>query len=64
MVRAVSALGTIARTGTAGASGDDGLATNGQLSGPVWVAIDDDGGFLITDSANREVRKVVISAAA
>jgi hypothetical protein len=62
-VRQVSASGTITRmagSGSAGDSGDDGPATDAQLSGPVWVAIASDGGFLITDSANHEVRKVVI----
>src|SRR5437763_7124288 len=61
-VREVSASGTITRlagTGTAGNSGDDGLATSAQLSGPVGMSMTDDGGFLIADSANNEVRQVV-----
>jgi trimeric autotransporter adhesin len=61
LVRAVSASGTITRfagTGTAGRSGDDGPATEAQLSGPVGVAIAADGGVLIADSANNEVREV------
>ena len=60
-VRAVSAAGVITRvagTGTAGNSGDDGPATDAQLSEPFWVAVTADGGFLITDIANQEVRKV------
>jgi trimeric autotransporter adhesin len=61
VVREASASGTITRvagTGTAGDSGDDGPATEAEVSGPVWVAITNDGGFLITDSGNHEVRKV------
>jgi hypothetical protein len=61
MVRKVSADGVITRvagTGTAGSGGDDGLATNAQLFGPVGVAMTADGGFLIADSGNNMVRKV------
>jgi hypothetical protein len=61
VVRAVSAAGVITRvagTGTAGNSGDDGPATDAQLAEPFWVAVTADGGFLITDIANQEVRKV------
>ena len=61
VVRKVSAAGVITRvagTGTAGNSGDDGPATDAQLNEPFWVAVTADGGFLITDIANQEVRKV------
>ena len=60
-VRAVSAAGVITRvagTGTAGNSGDDGPATDAQLNEPAGVAVTADGGFLITDSGNNEVRAV------
>ena len=60
-VRAVSAAGTITRvagTGTPGNSGDDGPATDAQLSFPNGVAVTADGGFLITDFGTQEVRKV------
>jgi hypothetical protein len=60
-VRAVSPAGVITRvagTGTAGNSGDDGPATDAQLTVPIGVAVTADGGFLIADSRNHEVRKV------
>jgi hypothetical protein len=48
----------VAGTGTAGNSGDDGPATNAQLNNPSGVAVTADGGFLIADTNNNEVRKV------
>jgi hypothetical protein len=48
----------VAGTGTAGNSGDDGPATDAQLHAPVGLALTADGGFLIADSLNNEVRKV------
>jgi trimeric autotransporter adhesin len=60
-VRAVSQAGVITRvagTGTAGDGGDDGPATGAELSGPTGVAATADGGFLIADCGNNEVRKV------
>ena len=61
VVRKVSSTGTITRvagTGIAGNSGDDGPATDAQLSQPVGVAVTADGGFLIADVASSVVRKV------
>ena len=61
VVRAVSAAGVITRvagTGAAGNSGDDGLATDAMLTHPTGVAVTADGGFLIADTGNNEVRKV------
>lgn len=61
VVRKVSAVGTITRvagTGTAGNGGDDGPATDAELSLPVGLAVTADGGFLIADSANNRVRRV------
>ena len=60
-VRKVSSAGVITRvagTGTAGNSGDDGPATVAELNFPVGVAVTADGGFLIADFNNHEVRKV------
>src|SRR5947199_115422 len=60
----MSPLGTITRvagTGTAGNSGDDGLATDAQLDTPWGVAVTADGGFIITDPASHVVRKVSAS---
>ncbi len=62
MVRRVSADGLITRvagtTGTAGAGGDDGPATDAQLNYPNAVAVSADGGYLIADTGNHVVRKV------
>jgi trimeric autotransporter adhesin len=61
VVRKVSSAGMITRvagTGTAGDSGDDGPATDAELSMPYWVAVTADGGFLIADTGNNVVRKV------
>ena len=64
-VRKVSAAGIISRvagTGTPGNSGDDGPATDAQLHEPTGVAVTADGGFLIADTGNNEVRKVSAAA--
>jgi hypothetical protein len=61
VVRKVSSAGVITRvagTGTWGYSGDDGLATDAELSKPTGVAVTADGGFLIADTDNHVVRKV------
>jgi uncharacterized protein (TIGR03437 family) len=60
-VRKVSTDGTIttvAGNGTAGFSGDGGLATSAQLNSPIAVTVDDDGNLFILDIANGRVRKV------
>jgi YD repeat-containing protein len=49
---------TVAGTGTAGFSGDGGVATSAQLSGPVAVAVAPDGSLLIADTGNHRVRQV------
>ncbi|TSC76915.1 MAG: hypothetical protein G01um101431_98 [Parcubacteria group bacterium Gr01-1014_31] len=57
---------TLAGTGTAGYSGDGGLATTAQLSFdveyPSQLAIDDTGALLIADSGNSAVRRIDASA--
>jgi hypothetical protein len=47
-----------AGTGTPANTGDDGPATEAQLNRPFGVAVTADGGFLIADALNNEVRKV------
>ncbi|HVK84310.1 MAG TPA: hypothetical protein VM513_09385 [Kofleriaceae bacterium] len=49
---------TFAGTGTAGYSGDGGLATSAQLSRPGGVAVDGLGNVYIADSSNARIRKV------
>jgi uncharacterized protein (TIGR03437 family) len=60
-VRKVSTDGTITTVvgnGTAGFSGDGGLATSAQLNSPIAVTVDEDGNLFILDIANGRVRKV------
>ncbi|MES2019203.1 MAG: hypothetical protein V4484_22140 [Pseudomonadota bacterium] len=60
-VRKITASGiisTVAGTGTAGFSGDGGLATSAALSSPNGVAADTQGNLYIADSFNKRVRKV------
>ncbi len=49
---------TIAGTGTAGFSGDGGLATAAQISLPMGIAIDGSGNIYFSDMANTRVRKI------
>ena len=61
VVREVSAGGTIttvAGNGSQGYSGDGGLATAAQLSGPTGLALDSAGNLYIADSGNHVVRMV------
>jgi sugar lactone lactonase YvrE len=48
----------VAGTGTAGYTGDNGLATAAELHNPTGVAVDKAGNLFIADSANNRVRKV------
>lgn len=60
-IRHVSADGeieTVAGTGTAGYSGDDGPAMAATLNDPHAVLALPDGGFLIADTSNNRVRRV------
>jgi hypothetical protein len=60
-VRMVSAAGVITRvaeTGTPGNAGDDGPAADAQLHDPAGLAMTPDGGILLADALNNEVRKV------
>jgi hypothetical protein len=50
---------TIAGTGVAGFSGDNGPATSAQLYSPVGVAVDLSENILITEYAGQRVRMVV-----
>jgi sugar lactone lactonase YvrE len=49
---------TVVGTGSAGSSGDGGLATAAQLNNPRGVAFDSSGNLYIADSSNNRVRKV------
>ena len=51
-------ISTVAGNGTAGYSGDGGLAVEASLSKPVDVAVAPDGGLFIADSFNHAIRFV------
>jgi len=61
-VRMVSAatgiISTIAGTGVANYSGDNGPAASAQINNPVGVAVDSHGNVYIADNGNHRVRKV------
>ena len=54
-------ISTVAGTGTAGSTGDGGLATSAKLSGPGDVYIDGSDNLYIADSGNSKIRKVTAS---
>ncbi len=49
---------TAVGNGTAGATGDTGLATAGELNEPFTVAFDSNGNMYIPDSTNNKIREV------
>jgi sugar lactone lactonase YvrE len=51
---------TIAGTGVAGATGDNGPATSAELNHPEDVVADRSGNLYIADNANCEVRKIAV----
>ena len=52
---------TIAGTGTASYSGDNGAATSATLNGPYGVSVDASGNVYIGDYSNHRIRKVTVS---
>ena len=53
---------TIAGTGTQGYSGDNGPATDAQLSGPTGISLDSSGDLLIADYEDAVIRKVALAS--
>src|SRR5208283_4476075 len=53
---------TFAGTGTAGYSGDNGLATAAKLNAPYGMAVDATGDLFIADYSNNRVREVNASS--
>ncbi len=51
---------TVAGTGSAGGTGDGGLATAAKLSSPADVAIDGGGNIVVSDSGNHRIRKFAV----
>jgi sugar lactone lactonase YvrE len=57
-VTAAGTISTIAGTGTAGYTGDNGPATSAQLNGPQAVTLDASGNIYIADTGNNVIRKI------
>jgi uncharacterized protein (TIGR03437 family) len=57
-IAASGAINTIAGTGTAGATGDGGPATQANLNAPESIAIDSSGNLYIADTGNNEIREI------
>jgi len=49
---------TVAGNGTAGFSGDGGLATGGMLNSPRFIALDTYGNLFVADTGNHRVRRI------
>ena len=58
MVTPAGVISTIAGTGTAGSTGDNGPASAAELNAPRGLALDSLGNLYIADSGNNEVRKI------
>jgi len=54
-------IATVAGNGIFGSTGDGGLATSAELSGPVGVAVDPGGHVYITESRIRKISDQTIS---
>lgn len=61
MAELTSIISTIAGTGIASYSGDNGQATSATLNSPVEVASDSTGNLYIVDFGNNCIRKVTVS---
>jgi uncharacterized protein (TIGR03437 family) len=51
-------IATVAGTGVAGFSGDNGPATSAQFAGPSAIAMDQAGNLYILDAGNRRIREI------
>ena len=51
-------ISTVAGNGTSGSSGDNGAATDAELSGPSGLILDGAGNLFIADSGNNVIRRV------
>ncbi len=54
-------ISTIAGTGTASYSGDNGQASSAAISAPHGIALDSSGNVYFSDMGNNRVRKITVS---
>src|SRR5439155_14250827 len=52
------AISTLAGTGVAGFSGDNGPATSAQLSNPRGIGLDGAGDVIVADTSNNRIRRI------
>ena len=57
----ISVISTIAGTGAASYSGDNGPATAATINGPHGIAIDSSGNVYFSDTSNHRMRKITVS---
>ncbi len=57
----ISVISTIAGTGTASYSGDNGPATSAAVNLPHGIALDSSGNVYFSDISNQRVRKITVS---
>lgn len=63
-IRKINTLGvisTIVGTGSAGSTGDGGLATSALINNPSDVTIDINGNLMVSDMGNHKIRKVCLA---
>ena len=58
---ATGVITTVAGTGTAGYSGDGGLATSAEINGPTGLTVDPYGNLFFADAGNARIREVTAS---
>ena len=57
----ISVISTIAGTGSASYSGDNGQATDATINGPAGIAIDSSGNLYFSDYGNHRVRRITVA---
>jgi uncharacterized protein (TIGR03437 family) len=60
-VTALGVISTLAGTGVAGSSGDNGPAVAAELNSPHGIALDSSGNLYIADSGNNAVREITVA---
>ena len=61
LICCVDIITTIAGTGTASYSGDDGPATSATINSPLGIAIDSSGNVFFNEFSNNILRKITVA---